>query len=317
MLGLGLRHLQDVLNRKADEVQREFLRLNDEIEALNAEILNLKGEARTRAVAQQREMRAQQQEIAQEINLWRERARSVTTTGGPQGLRALLEEFKTLEDPTIVAAVDRTLLAIESPEEAAAAFSDDDGSREPQTPVGRLLERARTEYDLRVGDPAHRARAASEFANRPGIAQSDEILGELNAAAEDQDPLVRELVSLTLVQLHRFRALRFADLDLAHASVQVLARVQDRQVVPVLAEILRSPRTGYQKSDAGEPEETPNTRSRMIALLRLVEWHTGEAQAAVRSVQYDKEGEISRAAQKALEVFPDIWSGPLKTKKSG
>jgi hypothetical protein len=306
-----------VLNRKADEVQRGFLKLNDDIEGLNAEILNLKGDARSRAVAQQREMRAQQQKIAEEINLWRERARSVTQTGGPQGLKALLAELKALDDPSISSAVDRTLMAIESPEAAAEAFAREDGSNDPQTPVGRFLARAHNEYDLRVGDPSNRIRAASEFANRPGMAQSDEVQAELRAAEKDPDPLVRELVSMTLIQLHRFRALRFADLDLARESVQELARSKDRYVVPVLAEILQSPRTGFQNSEQDEPVEAPNTRSRMVALLRLVEWHTGEAQAAVRSVQYDREGEIGRAAQRALEVFPDIWTGPLKKSKGG
>lgn len=317
MLGLGLRQLQEALNRRADEIQREFLQLTEEMEKLNAELLELEGEARRSHLAKKRQIRDRQHEVAEEINRWRERARSVTQTRGGPSLRALLEELKALEVDPVTEAVERTERILDAPDEALDELSYETQPEEEETAVGRLLERGRTEYDLRVGDSSARMRAAAEFANRPGIAQDDTNLTEIEGALEDADPLVRELATMTFIQLHRFRAMRFADLDLAHDSVQRLARMQSPQVVPVLAEILQSDRSGFTRPEgADEPIESTNTRSRMVALLRLVEWHTPAARVAIRNVQFDKEGEISRAAKHALEVFPQPWSGPLKRGQS-
>jgi hypothetical protein len=261
----------------------------------------------------QRQLRARQQDIAEDINWWRERARRITQGGRGNSLKEMLVELEGLDEPAIEAAVERVQFILDSPEEAAQQLSYQQEPDRAETPAGRLLERARTDYDLRANDPAARIRAATEFANRPGIAQDDAALEELAAAKEDADPLVRELVWMTLIQLHRFRAMRFADLDLAHESVQELARMQNRAVIPALAEILKSHRTGFSSvSQSGEAQEQPNTRSRMVALLRLVEWHTPEAKSALRSVQFDKINEISRAAKHALEVFPDPWQGPIQ-----
>jgi hypothetical protein len=313
VLGLGLRQLQEALNRKADEVQREFLELSEEMETLNSELLELRGDARREKLDAQRQLRARQQDIAEDINWWRERARRITQGGRGNSLKEMLVELEGLDEPAIEAAVERVQFILDSPEEAAQQLSYQEEPDRAETPAGRLLERARTDYDLRANDPAARIRAATEFANRPGIAQDDAALEELAAAKEDADPLVRELVWMTLIQLHRFRAMRFADLDLAHESVQELARMQNRAVIPALAEILKSHRTGFSSvSQSGEAQEQPNTRSRMVALLRLVEWHTPEAKSALRSVQFDKINEISRAAKHALEVFPDPWQGPIQ-----
>lgn len=313
MLGLGLRQLQEVLNRKADEVQREFLQLSDELEELNTALLEKRGDERKEFLEQQRALRARQQEIAENINWWRERARWVTQSGTSRPIRELLAELDELDEPAIGSAVERVRFMLESPEEAADMLSREQESDRAETPAGRLLERARSEYDLRSSDPASRQRAASEFANRPGIAQDDSAMEELQAAADDPDPLVRELVGLTLIQLHRFRAMRFADLELAHESVQELARMQNRAVIPTLAEILKTHRTGFAAVGTDEePQEIANTRSRMVALLRLVEWHTAEAQSALRSVQFDKNSEISKAAKHALEIFPEPWQGPIQ-----
>jgi hypothetical protein len=59
--------------------------------------------------------------------------------------------------------------------------------------------------------------------------------------------------------------------------------------------------------------DADNGRSRLVALLRLVEWHTADAQAALRGRKFDRDPAIVRAAAKALELFPGDWSGPLKT----
>jgi hypothetical protein len=100
-------------------------------------------------------------------------------------------------------------------------------------------------------------------------------------------------------------------LEVAHQSTQYLARLNHMAVVPVLIEILETPRTGYLVEN-DESIETDNDRSRMIALLRLVEWHTPESQAAIKARQFDSDESIVKAAARALELFPDPWSGPLK-----
>ena len=313
VLGLGLRQLQEALNRKADEVQREFLELSEELDKVNAELMELHGDARQENLAKQRDLRSRQQDIAEEINWWRERARWVTQSGSGHNLEDTLSELEGMEEPAIQAALAQVRFIIESPAAAAEQLTYQSEDERVETPAGRLLERARTNFDLRGSDPAARVRAAAEFANRPGIAQDDSVLEEITQAEDDPDPLVRELVGFTLIQLHRFRAMRFADLDLAHQSVQELARMQNRAVVPVLSEILQSHRSGYSEvGETGEAVEQSNTRSRMVALLRLVEWHTAEAKSALISVQFDKVHEISRAAKHALELFPGSWQGPIQ-----
>ena len=312
MLGLGLRQLQEVLNHKADEIQHEFTRLGEQVEVVNAKLLEAEGEARKPLLGQQRSLRQQQAAIAEEINLWRERARGVTQTAGQVSLRALLEELGQAEDETIRLAVGRTLQILDDPEGAMEARELERRPDQIQTPAGRLLDRGRTEYDLRLSNAAGRMRAAAEFANRPGIAQDDAALSEVEAALEDPDPLVRELAVATVIHIHRYRAMRLADLDGSHEAVQALSRMQVPQAVAALAEVLRTQRTGYVPDENGELQEMSNTRSRMVALLRLVEWHTAEARVAVESVRFDKETEIAKAASHALEVFPEPWSGPLK-----
>lgn len=316
MLGLGLRQLQETLDRKADRVQREFLRLSEELSEVNAALLEVKGEGRQPLIEEQKRLRKRQHEIADEINVWRERARSVTQSAGEQSLRTLLEELQQVDDEEVQAAAERTLQIIEAPEEAFETMRRQEEEQKPQTPVGRLIERARTEYDLRLADSDARRRASAEFANRPGMAQEDSVFEELQQAIGDSDPMVRELVTLTLIQLHRFRAMRIADLDLAHKSVVALTKMKTPEVIPVLAEILQNPRTGF--TQAGEDEdmvEAPNTRSRMAALIQLVEWRTPEARAAVQSVQFDKEAKIAHAAERALEVFSGPWTGPNQEDK--
>src|SRR3989304_2028432 len=99
-------------------------------------------------------------------------------------------------------------------------------------PAGRLMGGARTESDLRTGDPATRMRAAAEFANRQGIAQDETALEEIEAAMDDPDGLVREIGALTAVQLLRFRSMRLADLDSSHVAVQRLAKTQALAAIP-------------------------------------------------------------------------------------
>jgi hypothetical protein len=248
--------------------------------------------------------------LAEEINTWRDRARKVLQQRGESGLRNYLEELKTLGDTMVTFAVDHALYAMENPEEARAALEAGQASG-PLTPAGRLLQRARAEYDLRGAEVGPRQAAAVEFANRQGMGQDDLPLEEFTAAMADPDPMVREVATLAVIQLLRFRAIRLADLDKAHESVQRLVQVTHASAVPALIEVMTSPRTGFVSATEG-PQEATNERSRMAALLRLVEWHTAEAQSALRGMRFDRDQHLVKAAQKALEVFPGEWSGPLK-----
>lgn len=310
VFGLGLRPLQEALNQKADAEQREFIALAERIEAIGKLLLELRGEEREKYRREQQELRTQQQKIAEEVNLWRERARAVMHQGGREGLRAFLNELSEVSDESLQETITRTLEIIDLPEEELSKLQSESEPKQ-RTAVGRLIERARKEYDLRKGDIAIRQREAVSFANRPRMAQDDDVLRELEAVMDDQDPIVRELAILTMIQLHRFRVMRVADLDVSHESAQYLARMDHPAVIPVLIEVLENPRTGYVHEQENTIERD-NSRSRMVALLRLVEWHTLEAQLAIQGRKFDKDPHIIRAAERALDLFPGAWAGPLK-----
>ena len=310
MIGLGLRQLQDAINRKADSIQKEFIALSERIDELGRMLLEAEDEDRQRIREEQKALRGEQQGLAEEINIWRDRARSVTTQPGQQSLRNLLNDLMELEEGMIRPSLEHAIYLLDAPEEELAAL---DTQTEPvqMTSVQRLLERARIEYDLRGSDTSVRMREAIAFANRPGMGQDEEALTEIEAAMQDSDPLVREIAILTTVQLHRFRAIRVADLDIVHESVQYLSRMAHPSVIPILIEILDNPRTGF-VIEEGETIESNNDRSRMVALLRLVEWHTADAKAAIQARQFDRDEHIVKASDRALELFPGPWSGPLK-----
>jgi hypothetical protein len=312
VIGLGLRQLQDALNRKADTIQHEFVAASDRLQVVGKLLLETRGEEREKLRLEQTALRERQQALAQEINLWRDRARKVLQTRGGEALREFIRQFLTAEETEIRAAAEHALYVLDASEEELAKMARPTTDFEEKTPVARLLQRARTEWDLRGTDPGARIRGAVEFANRPGMAQNLDAIAELEAAVDDPDPLVRELVILTIIQLYRFRAMRLADLEQAHQSAQRLAQINHVSVIPVLVEVLENPRSGFINGESG-PVDADNGRSRLVALLRLVEWHTADAQAALRGRKFDRDPAIVRAAAKALELFPGDWSGPLKT----
>ena len=312
MLGLGLRQVQEALNKKADEVQHEFVAISDELEAIGRKLLEVRNEDRPPLRSEQESLRAKQAVLADEVNLWRQRARAVTQQRGEAGLRAYMEELKALGDPVVAYSAQQAIETLDAPEEALARFQADQ-EQSPLTPAARLLQRARKEYDLRGSDVAPRQRAAVEFANRPGMAQDDKALEDMVAGMSDGDPLVREVAILACVQIYRFRALRLAELDQAHAAVEHLAKFDHRAAVAALIEVMSQHRTGYVSSPSGMAEGD-NAKSRMVALLRLVEWHTPDAQVAIQAVRFDRDSHLVKVAVKALEVFPGDWKGPLKAQ---
>lgn len=311
MIGLGLRQVQDALNRKADEIQREFVTASERLEEISRMLLEANEDERRPLKAEHAGLRERQQTLADEINLWRERGRRVLTQPGQTLLRTYLNDLLALEDPRITPAVKHALYLLDAPEDELARLAENPQRAATETPAARLLKRARTEYDMRSTDPDARLRTAVEFANRAGMAQDEDAIQEIEEGLKDSDPLVREVAALTAIQLHKFRALRIADLDVAHRSTQKLAQIKFPAAIPVLVEILEKPRTGFVTTEAGS-EERDNARSRMVALLRLVEWHTGEAQKALRARQFDRDPNIVKAAGRALDLFPGEWTGPLK-----
>jgi hypothetical protein len=308
MIEPELRQLQQVLNQKADAVQREFVAVSEQLHVLGRQLVEARGEDEEPIRAEQAALREKQQALAVAVNEWRDRARAVLRQPGDEALERFLDELSQAGDEAVRAAVEVVLYARSHPEEAVAARERARSRTGMLTPASRLLERARTEYDLRGVEPAPRQRAAVEFANRPGMAQNDEVLAALEAALDDPDPLTREVMVLTAIQMHRFRALRLSELDAAHVSVQRLARLKHPAVIPVLIEILATPRTGFVPGQGpGGMVEANNLQSRLVALASLVEWRTPQAQAAVRARQHDRDPRMAAAASRALEVFPGDW----------
>ncbi len=302
------------LERKASAVQQEFIQLSKQLDDLGRQIPDADEEEKKAIREQQQALRVEQQQIAEDVNLWRRRAREVTQTPGTTSLRSYLNDLLEFNEELVTPAVQNALTLMDTPPDERG-FTEEQPILSQQTPVGRLLERARTEYDLRVSDPAIRMKEAIAFANRAGMAQDENSVAEIVAAMDDPDPLVRELAIFTTIQLLRFRALRLADLEEAHAAVQQLTQIPHPAIVPVLIEIVEQPRVGYIQ-EGGESKQADNSRSRMVALLKLVEWHTAEAQIALQKLKFDRDPHIVKAAQRALELFPGRWNGEFPGKKN-
>jgi hypothetical protein len=181
VIGLGLRQLQDALNSKADELQREFIAFSEELEGVGKDILEARGEERQKLREKQKTMRAAQQKLADEINLWRKRAHEITHKPGRAGLRSYLDELLAIGDEMLNPAIEKAITLLDAPEGEIVSV---EVPTEPthQTAAGRLIERARTEYALRKGDPVVLQREAIKFSNTAGIALDDEILKEIESA---------------------------------------------------------------------------------------------------------------------------------------
>ncbi len=311
VFALGLSDLQKAIDGKANEIQREFILLSREIRDINRNLLDLLGEELAQMREEQAVLRERQAELAVEVNQWRERARDVIRQRSEETLKAYLNELLPLSDGALKMVIEKTLRMIEAPEEELERLALEEKIQGDRTPVNRLIERARTSYDLRGSESRARQRAAVEFSNRAGMVMDDDVISELDVAVNDSDSLVSELASLTLIQLHKFRGVRFAELDSAHESVKQLAKINHLAVVPALIEVLENPRTGFVTRDS-QVEETGNTHSRMVVLLKLVKWHTSDAQMAIRMRRFDLDGQIVSAAKRALELFPGDWTGPLE-----
>ena len=304
--------MQQALDSKADSIQREFIAAGDELDEVGRQLLDAEPDQREPLREKQRILRDRQRDLAGEVNEWRDRARGVRSQPGQHTLREFLNDLLDLDDPLLTPSVKHALYLLDAPEEELEAMIQQEEATVVTTQAGRLIQRARTDFDLRRSDVGARQRAAVEFANRPGVAQQDDLVEEIEAAIDDPDPMVQETAVLTMIHLHKFRCMRVADLDMSHASVQKLASLNNLATVPVLIEVLENPRTGFVQGDDGAMEESSNNRSRMVALLRLIEWHTPDAKLAVHKVRFDQDPDIVKTADRALELFPEYWSGPLR-----
>ncbi|MGQ0605111.1 MAG: HEAT repeat domain-containing protein, partial [Anaerolineales bacterium] len=270
-------------------------------------------------IVEMNNLQEQQHTLAGLVNIWRDRARDTLRQQNDEMLRAYLAEMKSTEDLFVQEAAERVLFVMDAPEEELAKLASQIAPREipPTTAVGRLIERAGKEFDLRGVDPKPRRAAAIEFANRPSMINNDEVLAELEASLTHPDPLTREIITHTLIQLHRIRGLRVAELDVGYNSVKRLRQVDDPSVIAVFIEILQNPRTGYITGEDGQSVQSDNDRARRVALGGLVEWHTPEAQRAVQQCQFDQDPQIVKLAAVALELYPGEWKGPTpETRKA-
>lgn len=313
MFAQSLRKLQETLNNKADLYQREFITVSEQLRPYPRRITDeINPETREKLISELTNLQEQQHTLADLVNVWRDRARATLRQADEAALRAYLVEMKATEDLFVQEAAERVLFVMDAPEEELAKLVSQVAARDiaPTTPVGRLIERAGKEFDLRGVDPKPRRAAAIEFANRPGMINNEDALAELEASLNHPDPLTREIITHTFIQLHRIRALRVAELDIAHNSMKRLRHVDDPHVIAVFIEILQNPRTGYVTDENGESVQSNNDRTRRVALGGLVEWHTPEAHRAVQQCQYDKDPQIVKLAAVALELYPGEWKGP-------
>jgi hypothetical protein len=305
---LELRELAMVLDRKVTAIQREFTSLADQLATLRRKWSEEEETERPRIVKEQEALKEKQHLLAEQVNIWRDRVRAIENPSGEQAMKDALEEILGCGDPEVIQAVNRSkeIMAM-SPEEKAALFNKA-AAATSNTPVGRLVQRAQSSYDLRNGGPVVRQEAAVEFANRSGMAQDENVIVELEAAMQDADPVVSDLALRTIVQIYRFRIVRAAELDTGQAAAQKLVKIRNPIIIPTLIEILKNPRQGYVLVD-GNLQEGSNGPARLLALIALVEFRTKEAQDVLRMRRYDRDPNISNAAERALEAFPGDWSG--------
>jgi hypothetical protein len=316
MLGQGLFQLQKTLTNRADTIQREFITITERLNKIARLIVEAhEQEDKDALTAEQAQLRERRAAIAEEVNVWRDKAKDLVNQPGDDALRSFLEDLAatTADDEAIQAAIKHVQFLMNATEEELAALLQPKEDEKPLTPAGRLLQRARKEWDLRQDDPAPRQRATVEFANRTGMAQDEAAIAEIEEAVFDPDKFVREIALLTLIQVHRFRALRLADLDAAYNSVISLTKINHPLVVSALVQVVEDARTGFvRKPGSDEALQETNTRLRVAALKRLVEWHTPEARRAVEARQMDRDEQVSYIAHRALETFPGEWTKPIR-----
>src|SRR5258706_8734134 len=159
MVDARLSPMYQALSRKADAVQHEFGVVSDALQALGRRLVSTPRGETGPLRAEQANLREQQLALAAEINVWRERARGLLRQRDEQALQAYLDELAAAGDADIITAVAALqaadAFALEHPEEAQALLDRQRSGAVTTSPARRLVERARSDYDLR-GDPGVR-----------------------------------------------------------------------------------------------------------------------------------------------------------------
>jgi hypothetical protein len=306
---LELRDVHEALTRQVQNVQREFTTVQDKLAVLRREWTEADPADRPAIMLEQDKYKEQQHALADGVNLWRDRLRAIEIPKGEEGLKQTLAELEQCGIPDIAEAVGQArALMVMDPDERAALFQQQQMAVAANTPAGRLLERARTSYDLRHDGAAAMQKAAVEFANRTGIAQDDGALAELEAAFKHKDAFVAEVAVRAALQMLRFRIMRSAEASVIHQAAQKLTAINHPLVVPTLIELVTTPRIAYRETPTGSEEES-NSNDRLLALIALVErWRTRDVQNIVRTRAHDMDPQLANAAQRALDAFPGEWA---------
>ncbi len=243
------------------------------------------------------------------------RGRHVLTQPGQTSLRTLPQRTAGPGGPSDYVRLSSMRSTCSMPPKTSwPAWPRTPSARRAETPAARLLKRARTEYDMRGTDPDATTAHGGRVRQSAGMAQDDDAILEIEEALKDPDPLVREVAALTAIQLHRFRALRVADLDVAHRSTQKLAQIKFPAAIPVLVEILEKPRTGFVTSRGRlrGTRQRPLADGGTAAPGRVAHWRgaEGAASAAVRSrLQYRQgrgtcSGSVPRRMDRPAQARP-------------
>jgi hypothetical protein len=153
----SINQLQKALTAKADSIQREFISISEQLTLLARKVIEALPEDRAPIEAEQEALRERRAVIAEEVNVWRDRAKEILSQPGQDALRAYLQDLldSSKDDDRIQSATHHMLFVMNATEEELAAMAQSDEDDKPQTPAGRLIQRARKEYDLRGEDPAH------------------------------------------------------------------------------------------------------------------------------------------------------------------
>jgi hypothetical protein len=318
MIGQALSQLKEALNLKADAVQHDFTAVSDQLQALArkiSEVSAVEPEAIEALNAEREKLYDRRDALAAEINQWRDLGRAAIRLADDAAAKAFVDELmanpQAAAEAGIVTAAEHVRFMLNASDEELEALEQANRPTEPTTAVGRLLERARTNFDLRGPDREPRRQAAFEFANRPGMLQDEasctELLATLPAPGETpRDKIILETAVLTLMQIYRLRALRLGELDASAEAVQDLLKLKayaGLALLPILIEIATTARMGFKQAEAGIVE-TDNQAVRLLALRSMAGARTPEVQTALRLCQHDRVEAIAAEASRQLSQFP-------------
>jgi molecular chaperone GrpE (heat shock protein) len=138
VFSLGLNEVQQALDGKANEIQREFVSVSGRLEEIGRLMLEVRGQEKQKLLVEHKELRKRQQELADEVNLWRDRAKSVRQQRSMESLKTFLSELLPEVEPHTRSILERTIYLIDAPDEERAQIMQDQASTLASTPAGRF-----------------------------------------------------------------------------------------------------------------------------------------------------------------------------------